>query len=79
MRFSDAVDFCSSVLGFANRSNDPALGDHDAKPLNLFVIEDDEISGLVMELRVRNCWHTDVKSSDGEARVKIAISGIPLG
>lgn len=53
-RFSDAVDFYSSVLGFVNRSNDPALGDHDAKPLNLFVIEDDEISGLVMELFVED-------------------------
>jgi catechol 2,3-dioxygenase-like lactoylglutathione lyase family enzyme len=53
-RFSDAVDFYASVLGFANRSNDPALGDHDASPLNLFVIEDDEISGLVMELFVED-------------------------
>lgn len=53
-RFSDAVDFYSSVLGFPNRSNDPDLGDHDAKPLNLFVIEDDEISGLVMELFVED-------------------------
>ena len=42
-RFSDAVSFYSSVLGFANRSSDPNLGDHDANPLNLFVIEDDEI------------------------------------
>jgi catechol 2,3-dioxygenase-like lactoylglutathione lyase family enzyme len=53
-RFSDAVTFYSSVLGFANRSNDPALGDHDAEPLNLFVIEDDELSGLVMELFVED-------------------------
>jgi hypothetical protein len=30
------------------------LGDHDAKPLNLFVIEDDEVSGLVMELFVED-------------------------
>jgi predicted enzyme related to lactoylglutathione lyase len=53
-RFSDAVAFYSGVLGFANRSKDPALGDHDAKPLNLFVIEDDEVSGLVMELFVED-------------------------
>ena len=50
--FSNAVDFYSTVLGFANRSEDPSLGDHDADPLNLFVIEDDEVSGPVMELFV---------------------------
>ena len=53
-KFSEAVNFYSSVLGFPNRSSDPALGDHDAKPLNLFVIEDDEVSGLVMELFVED-------------------------
>jgi predicted enzyme related to lactoylglutathione lyase len=53
-RFSDAVSFYSNVLGFPNRSSDPALGDHDANPLNLFVIEDDEISGPVMELFVED-------------------------
>lgn len=53
-RFSDAVSFYSSVLGFANRSDDPALGDYDADPLNLFVIEDAEISGPVMELFVED-------------------------
>ncbi len=53
-RFADAVDFYSNVLGFANRSSDPALGDHDAKPLNLFVIEDDEVRGPVMELLVKD-------------------------
>ena len=52
--FSDAVSFYSGVLGFANRSSDPDLGDHDADPLNLFVIEDDEIQGLVMELFVED-------------------------
>jgi catechol 2,3-dioxygenase-like lactoylglutathione lyase family enzyme len=51
-RFPDAVEFFSSVLGFTNRSSDPALGDHDASPLNLFVIEDDEVRGPVMELFV---------------------------
>jgi hypothetical protein len=44
----------SEVLGFQNRSDNPALGDHDADPLNLFVIEDDEISGPVMELFVED-------------------------
>jgi catechol 2,3-dioxygenase-like lactoylglutathione lyase family enzyme len=53
-RFSEAVEFYSGVLGFTNRSSDPALGDHDASPLNLFVIEDDEVSGPVMELFVED-------------------------
>ena len=53
-RFSDAISFYSDVLGFGNRSNDPALGDHDADPLNLYVIEDNEISGLVLELFVED-------------------------
>ncbi len=51
-RFSDAVDFYSRVLGFTNRSHDPDLADLDANPLNLFIIEDHEISGPVMELFV---------------------------
>jgi predicted enzyme related to lactoylglutathione lyase len=53
-KFSEAVEFYSSVLGFSNRSQDSALGDHDASPLNLFVIEDDEVSGPVMELFVED-------------------------
>ena len=53
-QFSDAVSFYSEVLGFPNRSDDPALGDHDASPLNLFVIEDNEVSGPVMELFVED-------------------------
>ena len=53
-RFSEALSFYSNVLGFENRSIDPALSDHDASPLNLFVIEDDEVSGLVMELFVED-------------------------
>jgi catechol 2,3-dioxygenase-like lactoylglutathione lyase family enzyme len=53
-RFADAMTFYSRVLGFPNRSDDPALGEHDAEPLNLFVIEDDEVSSLVMELFVED-------------------------
>ena len=49
---SDAVEFYSKVLGFVNRSTNPDLADLDANPLNLFIIEDDEISGPVMELFV---------------------------
>ena len=50
--FTDAVDFYTKVIGFADRSEDPELADLDAKPLNMFVIGDDEISGLVLELFV---------------------------
>ena len=53
-RFSEAVSFYSKVLGFADRSKDPALGNHDADPLNLLVIEDHEVSGPVMELFVED-------------------------
>jgi catechol 2,3-dioxygenase-like lactoylglutathione lyase family enzyme len=51
-QFSEAVDFYTKVLGFQNRSNDPELGDLDADPINLFVLEDDEFRGPVMELFV---------------------------
>jgi len=51
-RFSEAVAFYTDVLGFENRSDNPDLADLDASPLNLFVIEDPEIHGPVMELFV---------------------------
>ena len=51
-RFSEAVDFYTKVLGFQNRSDNPDLADLDASPLTLFVIEDPEICGPVMELFV---------------------------
>ncbi|MEM7348648.1 MAG: VOC family protein [Chloroflexota bacterium] len=47
-----ALEFYSKALGFPNRSTDPDLADLDAAPLTLFIIEDDEISGPVMELFV---------------------------
>lgn len=50
--FKAAMSFYSLVLGLENRSTDPALGDFDADPINLFVIEDEEIEGPVMELFV---------------------------
>ena len=50
--FSEAVDFYTRVLGFQDRSDDPQLADLDASPLNLFVIEDQEVRGPVMELFV---------------------------
>jgi len=51
-QFDQAVDFYSNVLGFKNRSSDPNLADFDANPINLFVLEDDEFRGPVMELFV---------------------------
>ena len=53
-QFSEAVEFYSTVLGFKNRSTDPELADFDANPINLFVLEDDEFRGPVMELFVNN-------------------------
>lgn len=51
-QFADAVHFYTTVLGFPDRSDDPDLADLDANPLNLFVIEDSEVRGPVMELFV---------------------------
>jgi len=51
-QFAQAVDFYTKVLGFQNRSDDPDLGDLDANPINLFILEDDEFRGPVMELFV---------------------------
>jgi hypothetical protein len=53
-RFAQAVDFYSNVLGFENRSNDPQLADLDASPITLFIDEDDEFPGPVLELFVDN-------------------------
>jgi len=53
-RFSEAVDFYSRVFGFEDRSSDPDLGNFDADPLNMFVIEDQELGGLVLELFVED-------------------------
>jgi len=53
-QFSEAVDFYSRVLGFKNRSDDQKLADLDANPINLFILEDDELRGPVMELFVDN-------------------------
>ena len=50
--FTEAVDFYTKVIGFENRSDDPELVDLDANPLNIFIIEDDEFRGPVLELFV---------------------------
>lgn len=47
-----AFEFYTRVLGFPHRDENKTHVDLDATPLNLFVIEDDEISGPVMELFV---------------------------
>ena len=47
-----AFEFYSKVLGFRHRPENETHVDLDADPLNLFIIEDDEISGPVMELFV---------------------------
>ena len=51
-KVSEAVKFYSNVLGFTDRSNRSDQADLDANPLNLFIIEDQEIAGPVMELFV---------------------------
>ena len=50
--FTEAVDFYTKVIGFENRSDDQELADLDANPLNIFIIEDDEFRGPVLELFV---------------------------
>ena len=53
-QFSEALEFYTKVLGFKNRSDNPDLGDLDANPIKLFVLEDNEFRGPVMELFVDN-------------------------
>lgn len=53
-RYQEALAFYEKVFGFENRSSDPLLGDFDATPLRMFVIEDMEMEGLVHELFVKD-------------------------
>jgi len=48
----EAFEFYTKVLGFRHRPENRTHVDLDADPLNLFVIQDDEIRGPVMELIV---------------------------
>jgi len=50
----DAFSFYSEVLGFRHRPENETHTDLDADPLNLFIIEDHEFSGLVLELFVED-------------------------
>jgi len=52
--FAEAVDFYTDVLGFKNRSDTSDLADLDAAPINIFILEDDEIRGPVLELFVED-------------------------
>jgi catechol 2,3-dioxygenase-like lactoylglutathione lyase family enzyme len=47
-----AVEFYTKVLGFARREDGPDYIDLDAEPINLFISEDPELTGPVMELFV---------------------------
>jgi hypothetical protein len=49
---SEAFEFYSKFLGFKHRPENETHTDLDASPLNLFIIEDAEVSGLVLELFV---------------------------
>ena len=51
-RHQEALEFYEKVFGFENRSDDPDLGDFEASPLRMFVIEDQELEGLIHELFV---------------------------
>ena len=51
-RYQEALEFYSSVFGFENRSQEPDLGDFNAGPIRMFVIEDSELNGLIHELIV---------------------------
>lgn len=51
-RSREAVDFYSRVLGFPAGSTAEREAELDAGPLTLYVVEDEEIPGMVMELFV---------------------------
>ena len=47
-----AIAFYTKVLGFKNHSADPAFGDIEAPPKRIYVQQDEELTGVVMELFV---------------------------
>ena len=51
-KLAEAVRFYNQVIGFEIRSQNKASADLDASPLTLFVDEDHELQGPVMELFV---------------------------
>ena len=52
VQFSEAVNFYSKVLGFPNRSKNAELADLDADPLTIFIDDDREFVGPILELFV---------------------------
>ena len=52
VQFSEAVNFYSKVLGFPNRSKNAELADLDADPLTIFMDDDREFVGPILELFV---------------------------
>ena len=53
-RYQEALEFYTKVIGFKNRSDNPSLGDFDAAPIRMFVIEDTDLEGLIHELFVED-------------------------
>ena len=51
-QFAEAVRFYSQVIGFEIRTESDATADLDASPLSLFIDDDRELQGPVMELFV---------------------------
>ena len=51
-RFNDALRFYNQVIGFELRKQGAGSADLDANPLTLFVDDDQELAGPVMELFV---------------------------
>ena len=51
-QFAEAVRFYNQVIGFEIRSQGDTTADLDASPLNLFIDDDRELEGPVMELFV---------------------------
>ena len=51
-QFAAAVDFYGSILGFHTRSTEPGAAEFDAYPITIFVDDDAEFSGPILELFV---------------------------
>ena len=53
-QFAEAVRFYSQVIGFEIRTESDATADLDTSPLSLFIDDDRELQGPVMELFVHD-------------------------
>jgi predicted enzyme related to lactoylglutathione lyase len=54
-QFAEAVRFYNQVIGFEIRTESDTTADLDASPLTLFVDDDRELQGPVMELVANGC------------------------